>query len=76
MSCAALPCDTLVVFGFTGDLALKKIEALAAPDTIDTMPEKTLLAFADHGRVGAPMAVGLLAGLHEKTARLAAAHAA
>jgi hypothetical protein len=22
---------------------------LAAPDTIDTMPEKTLLAFADHG---------------------------
>ena len=28
------------------------IEALAAPDTINTMPEKTLLAFADHGRVG------------------------
>jgi transaldolase len=27
------------------------IEALAAPDTIDTMPEKTLLAFADHGKV-------------------------
>ena len=27
------------------------VEALAAPDTIDTMPEKTLLAFADHGRV-------------------------
>lgn len=25
------------------------VEALAAPDTIDTMPEKTLLAFADHG---------------------------
>ncbi len=25
------------------------IEALATPDTIDTMPEKTLLAFADHG---------------------------
>ncbi|HEY5102805.1 MAG TPA: transaldolase family protein, partial [Steroidobacteraceae bacterium] len=25
------------------------IEALAAPDTINTMPEKTLLAFADHG---------------------------
>ncbi len=25
------------------------IEALAAPDTIDTMPEKTLLAFAEHG---------------------------
>ena len=28
------------------------VEALAAPDTIDTMPEKTLLAFADHGSVG------------------------
>lgn len=27
------------------------IEALAAPDTINTMPEKTLLAFADHGAV-------------------------
>jgi transaldolase len=25
------------------------IEALAAPDTINTMPDKTLLAFADHG---------------------------
>jgi len=28
------------------------VEALAAPDTINTIPEKTLLAFADHGRVG------------------------
>ena len=28
------------------------VEALAAPDTIDTMPEKTLLAFAEHGVVG------------------------
>ncbi len=28
------------------------IKALAAPDTITTMPEKTLLAFADHGEVG------------------------
>jgi transaldolase len=27
------------------------IEALAAPDTINTIPDKTLLAFADHGRV-------------------------
>ena len=32
------------------------VEALAAPDTIDTMPEKTLKAFADHGAVGAGMA--------------------
>jgi transaldolase len=31
------------------------VEALAAPDTIDTIPEKTLLAFADHGRVREPM---------------------
>lgn len=29
------------------------VEALAAAETIDTMPEKTLLAFADHGEVGA-----------------------
>jgi transaldolase len=27
------------------------VEALAAPDTINTMPDKTLLAFADHGQV-------------------------
>jgi len=27
------------------------IEGLAAPDTINTIPEKTLLAFADHGQV-------------------------
>jgi len=32
------------------------VEALAAPDTIDTMPEKTLLAFADTGSVEAVMA--------------------
>ncbi|MGA2342884.1 MAG: transaldolase [Steroidobacteraceae bacterium] len=31
------------------------IEALAAPDTIDTMPEKTLLAFASQGKVGSAM---------------------
>ena len=31
------------------------IEALAAPQTVNTMPEATLLAFADHGRVGAPL---------------------
>src|SRR5262249_25133166 len=27
------------------------IEALAAPETINTIPEKTLLAFAEHGQV-------------------------
>ena len=32
------------------------VEALAAPDTVDTMPEKTLLAFADKGSVKAVMA--------------------
>lgn len=31
------------------------IEALAAPDTIDTIPEKTLRAFADHGAVAGVM---------------------
>ena len=32
------------------------IEALAAPDTINTMPEATLLAFADHGEIRGVMA--------------------
>jgi len=31
------------------------IDAFAAPDTINTMPEKTLLAFADHGNAGDPL---------------------
>jgi transaldolase len=31
------------------------VESLAAPDTINTMPDKTLLAFADHGGVATPM---------------------
>ena len=31
------------------------VEALAAPDTVDTMPEKTLKAFAKDGQVGVPM---------------------
>ena len=31
------------------------IEALAAPDTINTMPEATLLAFADHGNIPGPL---------------------
>jgi len=33
------------------------IEAFAAPDTINTIPDKTLEAFADHGKVGATMPV-------------------
>lgn len=31
------------------------VQALLAPDTIDTIPEKTLLAFADHGKVDAAL---------------------
>ncbi|HEX9138381.1 MAG TPA: transaldolase [Steroidobacteraceae bacterium] len=31
------------------------IEALAAPRTINTMPEKTLMAFADHGKLSGVM---------------------
>jgi transaldolase len=31
------------------------IQALAAPDTINTMPEPTLLAFADHGKLSGVM---------------------
>jgi transaldolase len=31
------------------------IKALAAPHTVNTMPEKTLLAFAQHGEVGVTM---------------------
>jgi len=33
------------------------IEALAAPDTINTIPEETLLSFADHGKVGSVLPV-------------------
>ena len=33
------------------------VEALAAPDTINTMPEKTLEAFAAHGALGGAMAM-------------------
>lgn len=31
------------------------VQALAAPDTVNTMPEATLKAFADHGRIGSPL---------------------
>lgn len=33
------------------------VEALVAPDTINTLPEKTLLAFADHGQLRGTMPV-------------------
>ncbi|WP_166207436.1 transaldolase [Cognatiluteimonas telluris] len=33
------------------------VSALAAPDTIDTVPEKTLAAFADHGEAAGAMAM-------------------
>jgi transaldolase len=33
------------------------VEGLVAPFTVNTMPEKTLLAFADHGTVGDPLPV-------------------
>jgi len=33
------------------------IKALAAPFTVNTMPEGTLKAFADHGEVGAPLPI-------------------
>ncbi len=32
------------------------VKALAAPQTVNTMPEQTLLAFAEHGEVGAMLA--------------------
>ncbi|HZB92733.1 MAG TPA: transaldolase family protein [Stellaceae bacterium] len=32
------------------------VKALAAPFTVNTMPEGTLKAFADHGEVGEPLA--------------------
>jgi transaldolase len=31
------------------------VDGLSAPHTINTMPESTLLAVADHGHIGAPM---------------------
>jgi transaldolase len=31
------------------------VQALAAPNTINTIPEKTLLAFGDHGQLGTTM---------------------
>jgi transaldolase len=34
------------------------VDSLVAPQTVNTMPEKTLLAFADHGTVAPPLSAG------------------
>jgi transaldolase len=34
------------------------VEALAAPDTVNTMPEATLLAFAEHGKLSGELPAG------------------
>jgi transaldolase len=50
----------------TKDPALSDVhyaERLALPDTIETMPERTLLAFADHGEVREPPAEAVPAGI-------------
>ncbi len=50
----ALPQRLLFASTSTKDPAASDIlyvEALAAPDTVNTIPTKTLLAFADHGKV-------------------------
>jgi transaldolase len=47
------------------------VSGLAAPHTVNTMPEETLLAFADHGTIGELLAddgVGAAAGLARFTA--------
>ena len=46
------------------------VEDLIAPEVINTMPEATLRAFADHGNVG--RALGVEVGAAEQTLRLAA----
>jgi transaldolase len=46
------------------------VEELIAPEVINTMPEATLRAFADHGNVGRALSVD--AGAAEETLRLAA----
>ena len=54
----AIPQRLLWASTGTQDLAAPDtlyVQALAAPATIATLPEKTLLAFADHGRVGTAM---------------------
>jgi transaldolase len=48
------------------------VEQLAGPGVVNTMPQATLLAFADHGRVGRPLVAGLWAA-EDTLARAAAA---
>jgi transaldolase len=53
-ACGARPQRLLWASTGTKDPAAPNVlyvEALAAPDTINTIPEKTLLAFAEHGKV-------------------------
>jgi len=52
-----------LLFASTGTKDLKAsdvlyIGALAAPNSVNTMPEETLLAFSEHGRVGGVIAPG------------------
>jgi transaldolase len=57
----ALPQRLLMASTGTKDPALSDhlyVRELAAPHTINTMPEPTLLAFADHGTLGAPLSAG------------------
>jgi transaldolase len=57
----ALPQRLLMASTGTKDPALSDhlyVRGLAAPHTINTMPEPTLLAFADHGTLGAPLSAG------------------
>ncbi|MFM8635117.1 MAG: transaldolase [Planctomycetia bacterium] len=64
----AMPQRLLMASTGTKDPALCDhlyVRELAAPLTIDTMPEGTLLAFADHGTLGAPLSAG--GGTAERT---------
>jgi transaldolase len=48
------------------------VSGLVAPDVVNTMPEKTLLAFADHGELGAPV-IGSVVAATETMRQLAVA---
>ena len=57
----ALPQRLLMASTGTKDPALCDhlyVRELAAPHTVNTMPEPTLLAFADHGTLAAPLSAG------------------